>query len=398
MISVNQAIELISTHCRAAAPAELPIGDCGGLTLAKDMYSAEDFPAFAQSSMDGYAFRFSDYASTGSLFVQGEVQAGSNEQQLLLQDQAMRIFTGAPLPDGADTVVMQEKAELLNGKLIVHDESLRPGLNTRPTGADIKQGTLAMRSGASLSAAAIGFLAGLGNDRLTVFPKPRITIIVTGKELQSPGKPRNFGQVYESNSFALRAVLDRLYITDVQVQWADDDLEILQKVLANALEQSDLVLLAGGISVGAYDFVLEATKKNGVTQLFHKLKQRPGKPLFFGMKENIPVFGLPGNPSSVLTCFYEYVIPCLGIMMQKKNILRKSVYPLAKDYQKNAGLTHFLKGYCDGETAMPLEGQESYRMSSYAQANCLIVLPEEKEFFRKDEEVQVHWTDYFAIS
>jgi len=156
------------------------------------------------------------------------------------------------------------------------------------------------------------------------------------------------------------------------------------------LDNSDVVLLTGGVSVGNYDFVPEAAAACGVTTLFHKLKQRPGKPLFVGQKGNKWVFGLPGNPSSVLTCFYEYVITALEQLMQLKPVLKTIKAPLAKAYAKTAVLTFFLKGSYDGQTVVPLDAQESYRLRSFAMANCLVCLPEEKMNYEVGEEVEVH--------
>jgi len=208
--------------------------------------------------------------------------------------------------------------------------------------------------------------------------------------LQQPGRPLQHGQVYECNSFQLRAALQLLQVEEVPVFEAKDDPHTLKNILKNALDESDVVLLTGGVSVGNYDFVPEAAEACGVTTLFHKLKQRPGKPLFVGKKENKWVFGLPGNPSSVLTCFYEYVIPALEVMMQLKPVLKTIQAPLAKAYSKTAALTFFLKGHYDGKTITPLDSQESYRLRSFAMANCLLCLPEEKMEYGKGEDVEVH--------
>ncbi|MEO6721656.1 MAG: molybdopterin-binding protein, partial [Ferruginibacter sp.] len=179
-------------------------------------------------------------------------------------------------------------------------------------------------------------------------------------------------------------------ITNIKVLRADDDLDILKGVLQEALEQSEVVLLTGGISVGDYDFVLQAVTQCGVTQLFHRIKQRPGKPLYFGKKNERLVFGLPGNPSSVLTCFYQFVIPALQLLSNTKNDLLTKQAPLGKAYRKAAGLTHFLKGYYDGEKATPLDAQESYRLSSFAKANCLIQINEDIIEREEGENVEIH--------
>jgi molybdopterin molybdotransferase len=156
------------------------------------------------------------------------------------------------------------------------------------------------------------------------------------------------------------------------------------------LEDQDVVLLTGGVSVGDYDFVLRAAENSGVTQVFHKVKQRPGKPLYFGMKQSKVVFGLPGNPSSVLTCFYQYVQPALEQMMKRGNSTRIIHVPLGKTFKKTVALTFFLKGYYDGAAAFPLDAQESYRMSSFAKANCLIKIEEGTMERKEGELTEVH--------
>ena len=390
MISVKEAKAIIRNNVQPLAPVMIPIAQAGGCTLAEDVYAATDIPAFNQSSMDGYAFRFSDWSAGSELIIAGEIPAGTAPTASLPAKRAMRIFTGAAVPQGADTVVMQEKVVVANNTLQLQDEQLKPGNNVRAKGSEIKTGSQALTKNSFLSPAAIGFLAGIGLNELPVYPIPSVCIIVTGKELQQPGESLQYGQVYESNSFALRTALRQLQINDITVVWADDDLIILKNILEQALQQHDVVLLTGGVSVGDYDFVLEAAGLCGVTRLFHKIKQRPGKPLFFGKKDNKVVFGLPGNPSSVLTCFYEYVLPALDQMTIQHNSLKVVHVPLAKDYKKLPGLAHFLKGYYDGSKAEPLNAQESYRLHSFARANCLICLEEEREDYKEGEVVEVH--------
>jgi len=164
----------------------------------------------------------------------------------------------------------------------------------------------------------------------------------------------------------------------------------LNKKLEKALEGSDLVFLAGGISVGDYDFVLQATIDNGVEKLFHRIKQRPAKPLYFGKKGNKYVFGLPGNPASGLTSFYLYALPAIAALMNKETTIKQMQVPLAKPFRKNKGLTHFLKGYYNGSEAAVLEGQESFRLSSFAQSNCLIQIEEDLEFCEEGKSVTIY--------
>jgi molybdopterin molybdotransferase len=354
------------------------------------VYAAVDIPAFNQSSMDGYAFAFTGWKANKSLQIKGEMTAGSNETFALLPENAARIFTGAAVPPGADTVVMQEKAKIENDQLVIADETILQGSNVRAKGSEIKAGELALAKNALLMPAAIGFLAGVGITDVLIYPCPSVSIIVTGNELQAPGQPLLQGQVYESNSFSLQAALKQLHINEVKVYKAEDSLEKVQQVLKEALQQSDIVFLTGGVSVGDYDFVAAAAAQNGIEKLFHKIKQRPGKPFYFGKKENKLVFGLPGNPASVLTCFYEYVEPALKKIAHQKTGLRVMQVPLAESFKKASGLTHFLKGLYDGKTVTALHAQESYRLSSFANANCLIKIDEEVTACEKGEKVEIH--------
>ena len=390
MISVTEAKKIISANISSLSPVTSALSESAGLILAEDVYATTDIPAFPQSSMDGYAFSFEGWKQHKKLKITGEVAAGSNETFTLAPGNAVRIFTGAAVPPGADTVIMQEKVQIENGDLKIEDESLKEGNSVRPKGSEIKTGALAVEKENALSPPSIGFLAGIGVSEVKVYPNPSISIIITGNELQQPGNPLQHGQVYESNSFALKAVLQQLHIENIQILHATDKPEIVTSTLKKALLQSDVVLLTGGVSVGDYDFVLQAATECGVTKLFHKIKQRPGKPLYFGKKENKLVFGLPGNPSSVLTCFYQYVIPALEKLSKRKVGLQTKKVPLATTFQKNSGLTHFLKGFYNGKTAVPLDAQESYRLSSFATANCLIQINEDVTSVKEGELVDVY--------
>jgi molybdopterin molybdotransferase len=334
--------------------------------------------------MDGFAFAYVDWQPGKSLSIQGEMQAGSKTDFTLPAGGAARIFTGAPLPAGADTVVMQEKVKTVNKELIIEDEQLKKGSNVRAIGSAIKAGALALEENSVLSPGAIGFLAGMGISRVNAFSRPAVGIIVTGNELVQPGLALQYGEVYESNSFALTTALLQQQLTNIKVYSAADEALQVKQVLAQALEENDIVLLTGGVSVGDYDFVVQAAEACGVEQLFHKIKQRPGKPLYFGRKEKKLVFGLPGNPSSVLSCFYQYVLLALQAALPVMHA------PLTTALQKPAGLTHFLKAWYDGKTVTPLDAQESYRMSSFAKANCLLQLEEATTSCAAGDTMEIH--------
>ena len=388
MITVTEAKNIISKTVTELKPVTVSLLHAPGKMLAADVFATIDIPSFPQSAMDGYAFAFDDLQK--ELVIEGEMAAGSSSTIELADGKAIRIFTGAPVPAGADTVVMQEKVKTENGLLIIEDEKLQRNSNVRFAGSEIKAGELALTKGTLLTAAAIGFLAGIGVTKLSVIPDPVISIILTGNELQEPGKALAYGQVYESNSFSLTAALQSLHIPVHRIYKAEDDPEVLTATLQQALNESDLVLLTGGVSVGDYDFVLQAANKCGVIQQFHKVKQRPGKPLFFGTKNEKVVFGLPGNPSSVLTCFYEYVTEALAIQTKRSVQLKTVQTALAKDCKKAPGLTHFQKAYYDGQTVLPLTAQESYKLNSFATGNCLLMLDGEKEEYTTNEPVTIH--------
>ncbi len=388
MISVAEAKHIILNNVTELKALTVSLLQAAGKVLASDVYATVDIPSFPQSAMDGYAFAFDDLQK--ELTIDGEMAAGSSSTIEVAAGKAIRIFTGAPVPAGADTVVMQEKVKTENGVLIIEDEKLQRNSNVRAVGSEIKAGELALAKGSLLTAAAIGFLAGIGITEVLVIPDPVISIILTGNELQEPGKALSYGQVYESNSFSLSAALQVLHIPVHHIYKAEDNPEVLTTTLQQALDESDLVLLTGGVSVGDYDFVLRAANACGIVQQFHKVKQRPGKPLFFGTQGNKAVFGLPGNPSSVLTCFYEYVTEALAIQTKRPLQLKTVQTALAKGCIKPTGLAHFQKAYYDGQTVLPLNAQESYKLNSFATANCLLVLEGEKEEYQVNDPVTIH--------
>lgn len=388
MISVNEAKQIILQFALYKKSSVIPLSEAFGLVTSEVVIASTDIPNFAQSSMDGYALKFAEKDQPISII--GEMAAGASKKLTINKNEATRIFTGAPLPENADTVVMQEKISFENEKLIIEDENLSEGLNVRPKGAEVKKGEVAMKEGTYLSAAAIGFLAGIGCAEVPIYSPPKVAVILTGNELQDPGNPLEFGQVYEANSFQLKAVLNQIGIYNIEILRAEDDPKELHKILEKAIENNDVVLLNGGVSVGDYDFVTQVANTCGVEEKFHRIKQKPGKPLFFGTKENTLVFGLPGNPSSSLTCFYEYVLPALEKMMGLPSSIVEKTATVTHDYPKKAGLTHFLKAFYSKGKVTPLHAQESFRLHSFAQANCFIVLPEESVGCKENDQVTVH--------
>src|SRR5450755_1000298 len=371
LVSVAQARALIAASVSRVHPAVKELMHSTGLAIADHIFSPLDIPAFDQSSMDGYAVNAEDIK--GRLLLKGVIAAGHAKPETLQRNHAMRIFTGAPLPAGSDTIVMQEKVIVHESEIQITDPGIEKGTHVRKRGSELKKGELVIRKGTVITAPVAGLLASLGISSVPVYPRLSISVIATGNELQMPGQPLEPGQSYESNTSFLWAALKPYAENLKSALYIEDNLEIIQRVLSENIKYSDLIILTGGVSVGDYDFVRQAADLNGIHCKFHKVKQRPGKPLYFGVKENTTVFGLPGNPASVVSCFYEYVLPLVRFMMHLPQEEPVSAI-LKNDFKKVVGLTQFLKAfYEDGEVEI-LEAQESYRLRSFSRANCLVAL------------------------
>lgn len=387
MISVSEAKKIIADNCTHERVMSRSLEKTHGYILASPVFSPINTPPFHQSAMDGYAFSYESWDGRGDLEICGEIQAGNEANVVLKPFQAIRIFTGAALPGDADTVVMQEHVTKKENTIHIENAQLLKGANVRPMGSQTKKGEPALNKGQLLTAPAISFLAGIGIEKVDVYTKPLISIIITGKELIQPGQDLTGGKIYESNSYGLIAGLNSLGIATVSVEIVDDVEEAIIKAITKQFN-SDILILTGGVSVGDYDLVPQTLEKCGVKNIFHRVKQKPGKPFYFGKRDQTIVFGLPGNPASVLTCFYEYVVPAISDFA-KRQLLKKVKIPLANEYKKKSGLTYFLKGKMNEENVTILDNQESYKMNSFALADCIIELEEDKEQFMKGELVDV---------
>ncbi|HPA21948.1 MAG: molybdopterin molybdotransferase MoeA [Chitinophagaceae bacterium] len=387
MISVAEAKRKIIENCPAPKIIQVPLAGAGGFVLAENLFAPMDAPHYNQSAMDGYAFAYNDWDRKSGLDVIGEVQAGNTFKAGIKPMQALRIFTGAAVPPSADTVVIQENVQREDNVIFIKDPNLLKGNNVRIAGSQTKKADLVLQKGHLLTPASIALLAGLGISYVHVFSLPSVSIIATGKELLKHGECLVEGKIYESNSFGLNAVLHQMGIFPSSIQIVDDNETEICRAINNQLHV-DILLITGGVSVGDYDFVIAALKKCAVKTIFHKVKQKPGKPLFFGTCNQSLVFGLPGNPASVLTCFYEYVAEAIKCYTQNQ-FFNISWMPLSKSFSKKAGLTFFLKGKIFHNKIEILDSQESYKMNSFALADGIIELEEPKEKFEQNEMVRV---------
>jgi molybdopterin molybdotransferase len=354
--------------------------------LADDVFTTIDTPPFDNSAVDGYAFSFADWDGNSALKVIGEIQAGSTHAEIG-KGEAVRIFTGAAIPKATDTVIMQEKVEVVGNVLRLLDDQLTLGRNVRPKASQTKAGSLALPKGHCINPASISFLAGLGVETVDVFAKPKVKIIITGKELVRSGQPLEEGKIYESNGHGLGAALRSLYIEPASIALVGDEkLEIMSSI--KSAEDADMIILTGGASVGDYDFVPAALTDCGATQIFHKVKQRPGKPFYFGTLGETLVFGLPGNPAAVLTCFYEFIVPAIETFTKRAYCVKKTC-TLSNSFSKKPNLTYFLKGKTNGNQVEILDHQQSYKVNSFAYADCLVTLDEDRESYDVGDEVEV---------
>lgn len=387
MISVAEARSRVQTNSHALDAIVLPIEQAVGHVLVDDLHSQIAIPSFRQSSMDGYAIRWEERNQI--LRIQDELPAGSFQQLQLDAGATIKVFTGGPIPEYANTVVQKEWVELIDGSIKLISEQLSLGMHIRLPGSEIAQNTLALPSGTLITASMVGFIASMGFSAIKVFRKPSVAIVITGNELVAPGNPLLLGQVYESNSYALTALLKEQGIHQITVLYAKDHLAETAFKLEEALMHHDMVLLTGGVSVGDYDFVVQACQQLGVEQVFHRVAQKPGKPIFFGKKDAQLVYGLPGNPASVMSCFNQYVLPAIQIMSGKS--LDEPVWgKLKHSYEKQSNLCFFLKARVENGIVSVLGGQASYQQNSFVQANCWIELDATQQRFEQFSMVKLH--------
>lgn len=383
MVSVEEALDIIEKSVHPLEAELCPLLDLNGHVLAEDVSSPIDMPSFDQSAMDGYAFNFIEGQMTYE--VVGEVAAGSSDNPALKEGEGVRIFTGAMVPTDANIVVQQELIERDGNKAII-TEQVAVGKNIRPKGEQIQTGDIALRKGSEMNPSAIGFLSGLGMEEVNVVKKPVITLITTGNELVRPGNKILPGQIYESNSFMLNAALRQYDFDAFSVMTVSDDYGKTLNQIKEALTASDMVILTGGISVGDYDFVGKALQEIGAKELFYKINQKPGKPLYFGKVNETIVAALPGNPAAAMTCFYMYVLPALNQLSGKSfNGLEKISLPISHDYSKKGKRAIFLKAEFKNGAVNVLDGQSSAMLRSFAEATGLIYVPADQTELKKDD-------------
>lgn len=374
MVSVEEAKELLAAYLPAIASEVTTVTSSLGCVLAKNVMSPINMPPFPQSAMDGYALGGDTFTTNSSFKVIGEVAAGSSNKFQLGENEAVRIFTGAPVPESATAVVQQEWVER-DGDSIAINKDVAPQMHIRPEGEQMKTGDVALEKGTLITPAGVGFLSMLGITEVEVFSKPNVTVLVTGNELVKPGNELAYGQIFESNSTMLISALEKEGIS-ASSQNVPDNLDQTIDFISKALENNEILIVTGGISVGDHDHVGTALNELGVEEVFYKVAQKPGKPIFFGTKGTKAIFALPGNPAASLSCFYEYVIPALRKASGRSDTSLASIQlPLASGAIRSIPRAQFLKAKVSDNQVSILDGQSSAMLNSFAHANALVYIP-----------------------
>lgn len=389
MISVSEARKILSENAQRGKCIKVPVAEAASFVTCNEIISRVDVPSFDNSAMDGYALAYNGRRDNWNVVT--EIPAGTFQSKYLNEGEAARIFTGSPMPEGADTVIPQELIERSGNTIHFLLNGIEKGANVRYAGSQVKAGEPILNTGSVLTPGSVGLLASVGIPAVEVYSPPAVSVIITGNELCEPGENLQQGKIYNSNGPMLQAALNRLGIKKISTHRAADNEPELRKLIEKELEQNDAVIISGGISVGDYDYVKKSLAKIGVSELFYKLKQRPGKPFYVGKYNNKWVFALPGNPASVFSCFNQFVKPCLKFGMGHNNVWQPDLtLPLAEDCSKDKGITFFMKALRENGKVRLLSGQQSFNLIAFAHADCFVELEEPVDFVEAGTLVNVY--------
>ena len=393
MKSVQEALDLMMPRFVPLGTERLAIGEARGRHLGEDIAARSDLPAFDNSSMDGYAVRAreTEGAEAGApriLTVIGESKTGGPPPPPLASGSAMRIFTGAVMPDGADAIVMQENTTV-DGSRVAIREAAKPGAWVRPRAGDLARGATMLARGSHVGPGEIGILAAQGISSVTVYRKPRVAILSTGDELRDIHEPAVPGSIVSSNAYALAAQVRDAGGEPIVLPDVPDDMNATLDALRAGLT-ADVLLTCGGVSVGDYDLVKDAFATLGIEAGFWKVRIKPGKPLIFGRRGATPVVGLPGNPMSAMVTFEALVRPGLRAMLGDPRPYRvRHTIPLAVDHRHSAGRLELVRArvsVAEGKlTATPLRLQDSGSLPSWVGVDALLVLAEDRTTYGAGE-------------
>ncbi len=398
MLSWQDALAHILAHTHTLNTEELPIHEAAGRLLREPIHAPFPMPRFSASAMDGYALHHADIAQASeasaiSLPVLQHI-AASQAPTPLKRGECARIFTGAPVPEGADVVVIQENVTAQNGHALFRAPAT-PFQNIRPLGSDCSQGTLLLPEGSPLYAGEIGLLAGLGVGMVHVTRRPRVAVLACGSELRRIGEPLGPADIYESNRHALAVQIREAGGDPYLLPVVPDQLDALQTQIREGLH-ADVLISSGGASVGDHDLLRPAFDALGVATDFWRVAMRPGKPLFFGKHQQCLIFGLPGNPASSMVTFEVLVRPALQKMLGSPALYRPLLCAqITEPASNNTKRTHFVRGQLSFASPQPLftplSSQSSADLLSMRQAHALAILPPSSAPVKAGDSVQVLW-------
>ncbi|MFH1514337.1 MAG: gephyrin-like molybdotransferase Glp [bacterium] len=316
MITINEARNIVFESLWTLDPIKLPLEFAAGLILSEDIKSDIDVPPFNKATMDGYAIHSADSGVGSELKIDRIIAAGQLSSNEVKRGHAVKIMTGAPVPPGIDSVIMVEQTSQIDEKTVKLESKIESGRNIAVQGEEIKTGDVILKKGTEISAPVAAVLAITGNADVPVYPKPSALILSTGSELIEINKKPGPGQIRESNSYGILTQCSRWSAAASRRPLAADNSKSLKGSIEDALELNpDIIILTGGVSAGDYDLVPELLKEMGVEILFHKVRQKPGKPILFGRTDEQLIFGLPGNPVAAFLGFELYIGPAIRRMM-----------------------------------------------------------------------------------
>ncbi|MCR4396246.1 MAG: molybdopterin molybdotransferase MoeA [Candidatus Saccharicenans sp.] len=405
MIPYEKARNLVRERARLLGKEKVRLIEALGCVAAEEVRSRIAVPPFRNSAVDGYAVRSEDTFSDGQpvrLKLLAEQPAGEYWRKKLGPGQAVKVMTGAPVPAGADAVVPVEEAQEEGGHVILKRQ-FRPGENVREAGEDVVKGAVIIEKGTGLKPPHLGLLAACGFNKVVVYRRPRVIVLITGNELCQPGEKLKPGKIYDSNSTILQALLKTSGAELLSLKWVKDDLKAMAGALKSAANRADIIITSGGVSVGDYDLVKEAAVKIGAREIFWKVAQKPAKPLaFYELKigrKSTWIFGLPGNPGAVMISFEEYVRPFIKKCCGRKDFWPREVEAvLTAPYKKKRGRLNFVRVKLsqDGHAwqAAPLGQQESGIIFSLTETDGLALVPAEADLLPERTKVKVHLSEW----
>lgn len=379
LLPVDEALSRIVGAAVRTDAETVPLSEAGARVLAEDLYAKRQQPPFAASAMDGYAVRAADIANVPvNLKLIGQSAAGHAFQGLLGVGEAVRIFTGAPVPAGADSVVIQENT-IAHGSQVEIKETITLGKNIRKAGLDFQEGDLLLKNGRTLDPSALALAAAANYPAVRVYRQPKVAILATGDELVNPGEVFRPDQIIASNTFGLAEIIRQAGGLPIDLGIAEDRLEALSEAVDRAVAaQADILVTLGGASVGDHDLVQPALAAKGMKLDFWKIALRPGKPLMFGRLNDMNILGLPGNPVSSLICGHIFLVPLIRAMLglEYHSNLRAAV--LGRDMDTNDQRQDYVRATlarnADGTlTATPFPLQDSSMLKFLSDAECLII-------------------------